>query len=965
MDIKEGQAIAGFTVTQVSDVVEACGTAYVMEHPASDAKLVCLKNDDPELSFSISFSTPAADDSGVFHILEHSMLCGSERYPLKEPFTAMLKTSMQTYLNAFTGPDYTMYPVASANAKDLVNLMDVYMDAVLNPLFLHDESVFRQEGWHLECDGSADSLAVNGVVYNEMKGAKSAPVRCAVDAVRHALFGQGTYGFESGGDPASITKLGFEQFVDSYRRHYRLDNAIITLYGDIDIAAVLQHLQDKHIAPWLAAHADQGAFGQPNKLELAQPRLEMDVTQVFKGGPESAMLAFGSVLSGPLDVFRTTAAGIVCDALFGSVEAPVRKLLLDSGICGDVVACNMSGSCQPYALVVALGASQDDRKRFVELLTQGCNEVIASGELPKLVDATVSMLEFAWRQGPKEPCGIAFAQEVRSCWPYGLDPLASMRYEDFLSWHALALENGTYERMAKELFAEYNHAACVAIIPDMELDAFGEHAFIQNLAQTVDAQGVDKIAQETRELNQMRLAADDPAALACLLRLDRADLAAAATRPKTSIQECRGTRFMRVLEPTHGIDYVDYYFDLSGMSLEDVQYLSLLCSLAGELAAGDMDAAQVQVQMKRCLGEADCDVVCVSRWQDGQPLVALKLSFSALGSKRKAAHEFFWTLFAKTDFEDATKVKQIIDLAVLGFEQTASSRATNLAALACFASNLKTSAVNDAVEGIGSYRFLKELSVLEDIAPVIKRLKKLRDWLMSTRPSLVCFAGDDAGYDLARVSSPCFEAADDARAIGPFTVELHAKAKTGYALPTNVAANATYLKAPAPRHLCGLDSLLGQALNWDYLWNHVRVKGGAYGASCVFGACGDLNLVSLRDPRIDATVDDFSKAADWLAAHEFSQDEVDGLVISAIANADKPRKVPSKMEREVKALINGRPLEDRDKARADILAATPQALHEHALALAQYVPAGSVASIASREMLEASRIIDETCDLLV
>ena len=250
MEIKQGHELAGFTVEEVRAVKEHNGTAYVMRHEASGARLLYLQNEDEEMSFSIAFSTPAADDTGVFHILEHSMLCGSESYPLKKPFTAMLKSSMKTFLNAFTAADYTCYPVATTNQQDLMNLMDVYMDAVLNPLFVKDEAIFAQEGWHLE--EAEDGFTFNGVVYNEMKGALSSPIRYAMSNLQAVLLPQGTYGYESGGSPAAITSLGYEAFLDVYRRHYRLDNSYIVLYGAMDIEQVLGRLDEHHRRPSLS-----------------------------------------------------------------------------------------------------------------------------------------------------------------------------------------------------------------------------------------------------------------------------------------------------------------------------------------------------------------------------------------------------------------------------------------------------------------------------------------------------------------------------------------------------------------------------------------------------------------------------------------------------------------------------------------------------------------------------------------
>lgn len=965
MNIEVGQVIGGFGVERKETVKELSGTAYVMSHKASGARLIVLQNDDAEMSFSVSFATPAADDTGVFHILEHSMLCGSERYPVKKPFTTMLKTSMQTYLNAFTGPDYTMYPVASTNEQDLVNLMDVYMDAVLQPLFLKDPNVFRQEGWHVECeDGDAATLGFSGVVYNEMKGALSSPVRYALRKVQQSLFPKGTYGFESGGDPASITSLRYEDFVDAYKRHYRLDNCTITLYGAVDVESVLRHLDEVHLQPQVARQEELSSLGAPNPLVLQEPLLALDESCCVRGGEESAMIAFGSVLTGTYDIMRTTAAGVLCDALFGNVEAPLRKMLLESGICGDVAACNLNSGCQSHVLVVVLAADLAKRDEFLQLVKEGCEQVLASGQLEELVDATVATLEFAWREGPEGAAGISFAQDVNACWPYGSDPLAAVRYEDYLAWHKASLEDGTYARLLRELFVDYNHAACVCFEPTEDADVFKEAERIAALAEGMDEDELLAASEQAAELARLRLEPEDPQALLMLPRLDREDLPAKAKRPEYDDELVLGTTVSRMLAPTHGIDYVDYYFDLSELSLEDLQLVSLMCALVGELQAGDLTPGDAQVQIKRYLGAVDCDVIQAQRWEQDEACALLQLGFATLSGKREQAHELFWKLFSQTDFSDEAKVRQIVDLLVLGLEQTVSSKAAVYAVIRARRAFSSSQMINDAIEGVESYRFLKNLQKTEDITPVCLRLGELRDWLVARRPNLVCYAGDDEGLELVRTSSPCMRCEREVPPARPFALELPQAAGEGFAFQTSVAANATVLLPPALRHLDGCDTLAQTVLNWDYLWDVIRVKGGAYGCNCSFDKFGRLVLVSARDPRVDGTFEDFEGACEWLANHEFDEAEVDGLVISSIAKADKPKKVHDKLTQHAALFFNGRPLEDRDRMRAEILAATSKDLRSLGQQLLEYRPSASICSLASREMLERSERITTWDDLL-
>lgn len=964
MEIKQGQQLAGFTVEEVRTVKEHNGTAYIMRHDASGARLLYLQNEDEEMSFSISFSTPAADDTGVFHILEHSMLCGSEAYPLKKPFTAMLKSSMKTFLNAFAASDYTCYPVATTNQQDLLNLMDVYMDAVLHPLFLEDCAIFAQEGWHIEGDVE-EGFAFNGVVYNEMKGALSSPIRYAMSNMQAILLPQGTYGFESGGSPAAITSLDYEAFLDAYRRHYRLDNSYIVLYGAMDIEQVLERLDERHLTPWFEQHAaGLSALAAPNQVVVQEPLVELERSCKVMGGPENAMIAFGSALAGPFDFYKTTAAGIVCDALFGNVEAPLRSLLLDSGVCKDALACNLNSGRQSHVMVLALGAREEGRAQMLELISSGCRQVLEEGSLAELVNATVSSLEFSWRQGDSGPAGISLVQEVISCWPHCDDPLIAACYEGFLAWHQEALENGVYEEILKALFIDYQHAACVAFVPDEDFDPFAEEERLMALAEQEGADALLASAQEAARMRELRMEPDSAEALAALPRLTREGLREEIKPAEAQTSVENGTDIARVLVPTNGIDYVDFYFDLSSCSAEDVQYLSLLCTVVGELPAAGMSAAEVQLAMKRFLGSASCDCMQSPRWKDGEAYALLNLEFSMLASKRAKANKLIWQLFSQSDFSETDKIRRVIDLVVLGYEQTLSNSAPMLALGEVRKTVSRAYAINDLIDGIESYRFYKNLQEVEDLSAVSQRLEELSAWLMSRRPNFVCFAGDEEGLAAACAASPCMQVTEDAQPLQPFDIELGEQLSKGYAFPSLVASNAAVMRPAEPRRADGYDSLAELALNWDCLWDSVRVKGGAYGCSCVFDRHGNFYAISMRDPRIDETIEDFKAATQWLAEQEFSDADVDGFVISTIAKADKPRKPQERLTRYASLYFNGRPLEDRQRMRSEIIHATPEGLRRAGERLRAYSEPLSICSLAGREALEAASCIDEVEDLL-
>ena len=431
MELTPCKTVHGFTVRTTSDLPEIDGRAYVLDHNASRAQLLYLQNDDANKAFSIAFKTPPANDTGVFHILEHSVLCGSDKFPVKEPFVNLLKSSMQTFLNAMTYPDKTIYPVASTNEQDLLNLMDVYLDAVLHPAIFHKRAIFEQEGWHVELAGEEGSgkLAYNGVVYNEMKGALSDPESILYDELSAALFPDTAYRFESGGKPSSIPTLSYEEFLDTHRRHYNLANAKIVLYGNMDIERFLAFLDERYLAP---DAAEAGADGAPNPLELQAPVMSFGNKTPMKTAPENACCAVGFVAGTAADRERMIAMDILLDAIFGSNEAPAKRALLDENLACDIVAYMADAMLQPFAVVQAKGLEEGAAERLRPALSRVLTE-LADGALDHdVVAAALSHAEFVMReQNFGIADGVALACSCMAGWLYDDDAaLDYLRYED-------------------------------------------------------------------------------------------------------------------------------------------------------------------------------------------------------------------------------------------------------------------------------------------------------------------------------------------------------------------------------------------------------------------------------------------------------------------------------------------------------------------------------------------------------
>ena len=476
-DLEQVAASHGFTAVKSEPISEVEGTVHLMHHAASGARLMFIENDDANKAFSITFKTPAADDTGVFHILEHSVLCGSEKFPVKEPFVNLLKTSMQTFLNAMTFPDKTMYPVASTNEQDLVNLMDVYLDAVFHPDIYRRPVIFQQEGWHreLEGEGEGERLVVNGVVYNEMKGALSEPDSVLYDGLSAALFPDTTYRFESGGTPAAIPTLTYEGFLENHRRHYRPDNAYIILYGNLDADRFLGFLDERYLAP-LAAK-ERGPL-DINPLGLQAPVAPAPVVVPMATAPENACAAVGFVIGRAAERERIVAADILMDAIMGANESPLKRALLDAGIADDAIGYVADSVAQPFAVVSLRGARPGAAECAARHRCEAEARRLAEGGLDReLVRAALSHAEFVMRERNfGYPDGVVLAMSAMAGWLYSDDdPAAYLRFEDVFASLREKVEEGYFEALLRELFLDNDHRACAEVVPT-ESDEAAEEA---------------------------------------------------------------------------------------------------------------------------------------------------------------------------------------------------------------------------------------------------------------------------------------------------------------------------------------------------------------------------------------------------------------------------------------------------------------------------------------------------------
>lgn len=988
-----GTTTCGFTVTHVETIEELDADAYVLFHHASGARLLYLACDDENKAFSIGFKTPPANSTGVFHILEHSVLDGSEKFPLKEPFVELIKGSMQTFLNAMTYPDKTVYPVASTNEQDLLNLMDVYMDAVLNPAIYTKRAIFEQEGWHYELDVpegkplTEGTLRYNGVVFNEMKGALSDPMSVLDDAVGAALFPDTAYAFESGGDPRAIPELTYEEFLDTHARHYNLANSYLTLYGDFaDVRRELAFLDERYLSQENAAGrriAAERAVGAspaalaPNPLAMQEPtvcdykRVEMQTT------PENALVGMGYVIGQALDTFRTVAADVLFDAILGSNEAPVKKAIIAAGLGGNVTSYTSSACQQPYELIILQNARPQAAQEFRNVIEDTCRDLVEHGVPRDRLEAVISSNEYALRQrdyGMSD--GVVLACEALSTWLYDDDAATdALKYADTYAALREALDGPFFEDLLRELVLESNHCALVELVPVGAGAGEGaeagpadtEAAKLAKIKASMSTAELQAILDDVAELRRQQEAEDAPEDRAKLPRLHVEDIGDARPDPACTLDDAAPIPCLRHSIPTRRLAYALTYFDLTHVSYAELPYVKVLCRLMQQLPTAQHTAAELDSFIGSNLGflTFTTEVFQQPNWKLARPV--LLVSAGALSEKIDALASIPREVWAETIFEDTDRMRDVLTQLKIGMEQTFIT-AGHQAALGRALSYVSPAAViSEQLGGVDFYRFLRDLldHFDERTGELCDKLRELQQRIFTSTGTVASFTGSDEDYARYWAAAGTLGLAPRTAPAKELYVPMPEDKHEAFVIPSDVC----YLgQSTDPRALGiatdGSWGVAANALSYGYLWNEIRVKGGAYG--CGFRAAADRQLAfyTYRDPAIDPSIDRIAGAGAWLGELDTDRDTFEGYIVSTVSGNDAPVKPYALTKRLNGAYFSKRTPGYREQLRSEMLATAPDRLRELGTDVAQVAEKAPRCVFGGREIIEASKAGWNVVDLL-
>lgn len=930
-----GQIVPDAYEVQLSEQIEdvhAGGT--LLRHKKTGARILLLENDDENKVFTVGFRTPPKNSTGVAHILEHSVLCGSRHFPLKDPFVELVKGSLNTFLNAMTYPDKTIYPVASCNDQDFQNLIHVYMDAVFYPNIYDREEIFRQEGWSYQLESMDGPLKYNGVVYNEMKGVFSSAEEFLNREIFNSLFPDTPYGVESGGDPACIPELSYEEFLDFHRRYYHPGNSYIYLYGDMDMTEKLRWLDETYLDKFEERPVDsvipvQEPFDRPVEKEVAYPVLDSDPLE------QNTYLAYNLVVGSVLDPELNLAMQILDYVLLSAPGAPVKQRLLDEGIGKDVSSSYEDGILQPFFSIMAKNAEASDKERFLTAIREELEKICSEGIPEKAIASGINYFEFRFREADfaSYPKGLIYGMDTFDSWLYDDGaPFTYLKQLDIFTGLREKAKEGYFESLIRRYFLENTHSSVLVGVPERGLEVKKEKEREQAMAAKkagMSAEELERLIAATRHLKEYQDEEDSPETKACIPLLRRSDIRREAMKLYNTEHEADGVRVLHHDVFTNGIAYLQLLFDTSRVPDELIPYMGLLKSVLGYIGTKHYTFGELFHEINASSGGISCGIQV---FNDAKDAMGCRRMFGVRSKYLYSQREFVFSMIREilltSELTDTHRLYEILSQIKSDNQMSLAASGHSTAVLRAGSYYSAMAAFQDRIGGVAYARFIKELEegFEEKKSLLVEKLQKLMKMIFRPELLTVSITADAEGYagledELRRLCKGLYT---DKAETGSFVWE---PAQKNEGLKTAgqvqyVARCGNFRKAGY--EYTGALRILKVIMSYDYLWMNIRVKGGAYGCMNLFRRNGDTSFVSYRDPNLKETVKVFEGAADYVADFEADARTMDQYVIGAVSDMDTPLTPSAKGDVSLNAWFSGITEEMLQKERDQVIAAVPE-----------------------------------------
>lgn len=967
--------LAEYEILDEHRVEDVQSDGFILRHKKSGARIAILSNNDDNKVFYIGFRTPPEDETGVPHIIEHTTLCGSKKFPVKDPFIELAKGSLNTFLNAMTYPDKTVYPVASCNDQDFKNLMDVYLDAVFNPNITKYEEIFKQEGWHYELTGKDDELKINGVVYNEMKGAYSSPDEVLSSQIYRSLFPDNTYSKDSGGNPEYIPKLTYEAYLDFYHKYYHPSNSYIYLYGDMDVVERLEWLDKEYLSLYDYKKVNseinkQPAFDEIKNVE-AQYSITMDDSQENK-----TYLSYNRVVGDTLDEMLYQAFDVLDYALVSSPGAPVKQALIDAGIGDDVYGSYDAGILQPVFSFVAKNANASQADEFESIIENTLKEVVKTGINKEALLAGINSSEFKFREADfgQFPKGLLFGLNCLDSWLFDdMKPFIHLECLGTFAKLRKAVDTDYFEKLIQEYLLDNTHGSSVTVKPKRGLGNKREEALAKELSDykaSLSDEEIDKLIEETEHLKKYQEEPSSDEDLRKLPMLTRADMKKEAM-PFSNIEDTLSdVKVVRHDIESNGIDYISFLFDAGDFAQSELGYLGFFTNALGLVSTENYSYTDLANATNIYTGGISTGTASHPDIKDRNNFVfKFEVKLKVLEKNLDKALELMEQMLLSSDFTDTKRLGEIVAQIKARLQANLSSSGHLVAAMRSMSSFSRYALYQDELKGIAFYRSICriEKELFESPESVSDKLAAIAKKLFARNRMLISFTGNSEAYGNAKLSlEKVIAGFNKMSAIGN-QAEVHFNtAKEAF-----IDASQIQYVAKTGDFICegyeytGALRLLRIILSYDYLWINVRVKGGAYGCMNTFLRSGESYFVSYRDPNLSDTLDVYDRIPEYIKS--FSPDERDmtKYIIGTFSALDTPMNPEAKGSRSMSAYLEGITYEQIQKERNEILNAQPENIRRLADLVEAVLNKDSICVIGNENMIKESAGLFENVEKLI
>jgi len=947
------------------------GIGKLLVHKKSGARVVLIANDDNNKVFSIGFRTPPKNSTGVAHIVEHTVLCGSKNFPAKDPFVELVKGSLNTFLNAMTYPDKTVYPIASVNDKDFKNLMHVYMDAVLYPNIYIRPEIFKQEGWHYELDKEDGELKINGVVYNEMKGAFSSPESVMYRLIQNSLFPDTPYGVESGGDPDYIPELTYEEFIEFHKTYYHPSNSYIYLYGDMDFEERLEWLDREYLNQYDRLEMDsviklQKPFDNVKEIESYYSLSEDEDTA------NNTYISYNMVVGNALDKELTLAMQVLDYVLLQAPGAPIKQALLDANIGSDIMGGLDDEILQPYFMIIAKNSEPEKKEQMISIIRKVLAEQVEKGIDEKSLRAAINFYEFKYREADygRFPKGLLYGLRALSSWLYD-DKKPFLHLKDSSGYEFLKEKIGTgyYEKIVKDYLLDNTHASVVVLKPKKGLSSEKEEAVRQKLAAykaTLTKEEISRIITDTIKLKEYQDTPSSKEDLEKIPMLTRQDIGKKIEPLYNKENIIDGVKVIHHDVYTNKIAYIRLLFDIRKIPKELLPYTSLLAAVLGYVDTDNYSYLELSNEVNINTGGISTNLTSFAVKNSTKEYIPMfEFSTKVLYDKLTEAFRLINEILHNSKFDDTKRLKEIIgelkSKLQMNFMQSGHAAAVGRAISYYSEHGL----FREITAGIEFYKFIEELNdnFANRANDVIAKLKELMKMIFAKENLLISITADEEGFERTRdklddifaklqlkVDSKLFEPYDTS-SLKP--VRRNEGFKTGMQVQY-VARAGNFLKAGY--EYTGAMRVLNTILSYDYLWNNVRVKGGAYGCFSGFsGVDGDGYFTSYRDPNLKETNSIYENAVSYVENFTADERDITKYIIGTISQLDAPLTPQLKGRRSLSMYLAGITEEDLQKERDEILNVTLEDIRALHKAVKAIIDAGNICVIGSEDKINQNK----------